>query len=43
MVDLNRVFFIIIKGQSYTELPKELWDKIKQMEGRERAMSFKSY
>jgi len=28
-VDLNKVSLIIIKGQSYTELPKELWDRIK--------------
>jgi len=41
-VDLNRVPFIIIKGQSYAKLPKELWDRIKQMEGRERAISSKS-
>jgi len=29
MVDLSRVPLVIIKGQSYTELPKELWDRTK--------------
>jgi len=33
---------IVIEGQSYMELPKELWDRTKQMEGRERATSSKS-
>ena len=28
-VDLSRVLFIIIEGQSYTELPKKLWDRTK--------------
>jgi len=26
-VDLSRVPLIIIEGQSYAKLPKELWDK----------------
>jgi len=41
-VNLNKMPFIIIEGQNYTELPKELWDKIKYMEGREKAISSKS-
>jgi len=28
-VDLSRVFPIIVEGQSYIELPKELWDRTK--------------
>jgi len=38
VVDLSRVSLIIVEGQSYTELPKELWDRTKQIEGRERAI-----
>ena len=38
VVDLSRVHPIIIEGQSYTELPKELWDRTKYMERRERAI-----
>ena len=41
-VDLSRVPLIVAEGQSYVELPKELWDRTKQMEGRERAMSSKN-
>jgi hypothetical protein len=41
-VDLSRVPPIVIEGQSYTELPKELWDRTKYIEGRERAISSKS-
>ena len=41
-VDLSRLPLVVIKGQSYTELPKELWDRTKYMERRERAMSSKS-
>ena len=37
-VDLSRVPLIIIEGQSYIELPKELWDRTKYTERRERAM-----
>ena len=37
-VDLSKVPSIVIEGQSYTELPKKLQDKTKQIEGRERAM-----
>ncbi len=33
---------IIKKGQSHTELPKELWDRTKQIEGCRRAISPKS-
>ena len=33
---------IITKGQSYTELPKELWDRTEQIEGRGRAILAKS-
>jgi len=35
--------FIIVERQSYIELPEELWDKIEQIKGRERARSSKSY
>ena len=42
-VNLNRVPSIIKEGQSYIELPKELWDKTKQIEGRKRAILFRSY
>jgi hypothetical protein len=41
-VDLSRVPPIIAEGQSYMELPKELWDRTKYMEGRERAILSKS-
>ena len=41
-VDLSRVPPIIAEGQSHAELPKELWDRTKQIEGRERATSSKS-
>ena len=41
-VDLSRVPLIVIEGQSYIELPKELWDRTKQVEGRERAILSKS-
>ena len=41
-VDLNRVPLIVIEGQSYTELPKELQDRTKQVEGRERAILSKN-
>jgi hypothetical protein len=41
-VDLSRVPPIIIEGQSYTELLKELWDRTKHIEGRERAILSKS-
>ena len=37
-VDLSRVPSIVIEGQSYAKLPKELWDRTEQIEGRERAM-----
>jgi len=37
------MLFIIIEGQSYIKLPKELWDKIKQMEGREKVILSKSH
>ena len=41
-VDLSRVPPIVIEGQSYIELPKELWDRTKYIEGRERAILSKS-
>ena len=41
-VDISRVLPIVIEGQSYTELPKELQDRIKQIEGYKRAMLSKS-
>ena len=34
--------FIIKEGQSYVELPEELWDRTEQMEGHKRAMLSKS-
>ena len=37
-VDLSRVPLIIAEGQSYAELPKELWDRTKYTERRERAI-----
>ena len=43
IVDLSRLPLVVIEGQSYIELPKELWDRTKHMERRERAMSSKSY
>ena len=42
MVDLSKVSPIVVKGQSYIELPKELWDRTEQIEGRERAISSES-
>ena len=42
VVDLSRVPLIIIEGQSYIELPKELQDRTKYTERRERAMLSKS-
>ena len=33
---------VVIEGQSHIKLPEELWDRTKQIEGRERAMSSKS-
>jgi hypothetical protein len=41
-VDLSRVPPIVVEGQSYTELPKELWDRTEHIEGRERAILSKS-
>jgi len=41
-VDLSKVSPVIAEGQSYIELPKELWDRTEQMEGRERAISSES-
>ena len=43
IVDLSRVPPIIKEGQNYIELPKELWDRTKQIEERERAIIFRSY
>jgi len=33
---------VIIKGQSHAKLPKELWDRTKQMEERKRTMTSRS-
>jgi len=41
-VDPSRVPPVVTEGQSYTELPKELWDRTEQMERRERARLSKS-
>jgi len=41
-VNPSRVPPIIAEGQSYAELPKELWDRTEQVEGCERAMLSKS-
>jgi hypothetical protein len=41
-VDLSRVPPIVVEGQSYIELPKELWDRTKHIKGRERAILSKS-
>ena len=41
-VDPSKVPLIIAEGQSYMELPKELQDRTKQVEGRERAILSKS-
>ena len=37
-VDSSRVPLIVVKGQSYAELPKELWDRTKHTERCERAI-----
>ena len=42
-VDLSRVPPVVAEGQSYTELPKELWDRTKQMERYKGTMSYKNY
>ena len=42
-VDLSRFPLVIIEGQSYIELPKELQDRTKYIERRERAMLSKSH
>jgi len=42
MVDPSRVPPVIVKGQSYAKLPKELWDRTKQVEEHKRAISSKS-
>ena len=42
IVDLSRLPPVIIEGQSYIELPKELWDRIKHIERRKRAILSKS-
>jgi len=42
IVDLSQVPFIIKEGQSHIELPKELWDRTKQIEGYRRVISPKS-
>ena len=38
MVDPSRVPFIIKEGQSHIELPKELWDKTKQLKRHKRVI-----
>ena len=42
IIDLSQIPPIIKEGQSYIELPKELWDRTKQIEGHRRAISPKS-
>ena len=42
VIDLSKVSFIIAERQSYIELPKELWDRTKQMERHKRAILSKS-
>ena len=39
-VDLNKMPPIIAEGQSYTKLPKKLWDKTKQIERCEGTMLY---
>ena len=41
-VDLSKVPLVIAEGQSYIELPKELQNRTKQIEGRKRAILSKS-
>ena len=41
-VDLSRLLPVVIEGQSYIELPKELWDRTKYIERRKRAILSKS-
>ena len=41
-VDPSRLPPVVIEGQSYAELPKELWDRTEYMERRERAILSKS-
>jgi len=41
-VELSIIPPIITEGQSYTELPKKLWDRTKQIKGHKRAMLSKS-
>ena len=41
-VDLSRLPLVIIEGQSYIELLKELWDRTKYIERYERAILSKS-
>jgi hypothetical protein len=42
IVDLSKLPLVVIEGQSYIELPKELWDRTKHIERRERAILSKS-
>ena len=41
-VDLSRVPLIVAEGQSYVELPKELWDRTEYIKRCKRAMLSKS-
>ena len=43
IVELSIIPPIVIEGQSYIELPKELQDRTEQMEGYKRAILSKSY
>ena len=43
LVDLSRVPPIIKEGRSYVELPKELWDRTKQIGVYKRAILSKSH
>ena len=42
LVDLSRVPLITKEEWSHAELPKELWDRIKQIGGHKRAILSKS-
>jgi len=41
-VDLSIMPPVIAEGRSYIKLPKELWDRTEQVEGRKRAILSKS-
>ena len=43
IVDPSRLPPVITEGQSYVELPKELWDRTEYIKRCERAILSKSY